>query len=413
VKLTGIRSIEDLNKGPSGSAGALHGKRVFIRVDFNVPLDKKTGQITDDTRIREAIPSIKYAMEAGAKVILASHLGRPKPGKHEGLSLEPCGSKLAELTGYEVFLPEDCIGDAPKKVIHDLRTGQVCLLENLRFHDEEEKDDDTFARQLAELADVYVSDAFGAVHRAHASVHALPRIMRERAAGFLLRKELESLSRVTDRPQKPYMAVLGGAKVSDKIDVVETLLGLVDALLIGGAMANTFLAAQGKKMQASRIEDDKLPLARTILGKARDKGVEVLLPVDVVVAPSLESGQGTVVSVDAVPAGQMALDIGPKTIELFSKELSRAKTVLWNGPMGLFETEAFAKGTFALAEAISKLSAFTVVGGGDSAAAVKQAGPEVAKRISHISTGGGASLELIEGKKLPGVEALRSAEVAE
>jgi phosphoglycerate kinase len=413
VKLAGIRTIEDLNKGPAGVPGALHGKRVFIRVDFNVPLDKKTGKITDDARIREAVPSIKYAMEAGAKVILASHLGRPKPAKHEGLSLEVCGARLAELTGYEVFLPEDCIGDAPKKVIHDLRTGQVCLLENLRFHEEEEKDDENFARQLAELAEVYVSDAFGAVHRAHASVHALPRIMRERGAGFLLKKELEALSRITDRPQKPYLAILGGAKVSDKIDVVEALLGLCDALLIGGAMANTFLAAQGKKMQASRIEEDKLPLARTILGKARDKGVEVLLPVDVVVAPSLDASSGAVVSVDAVPEGRMALDIGPKTIELFARELGRAKTVLWNGPMGLFETPAFATGTLELAVVISKLSAFTVVGGGDSAAAVKQAGEEVSKRISHISTGGGASLELIEGKRLPGVEALRTSEAAE
>ena len=409
----GILTIEDLNKGPAGVPGELHGKRVFVRVDFNVPLDKKTGKITDDARIREAIPTIKYAMEAGAKVILASHLGRPKPGKHEGLSLEPCGARLAELTGYEVFLPEDCIGDAPKKVIHDLRTGQVCLLENLRFHEEEEKDDENFARQLAELADVYVNDAFGAVHRAHASVHALPRIMRERGAGFLLKKELEALSRITDRPQKPYFAVLGGAKVSDKIDVVEALLGLCDALLIGGAMANTFLAAQGKKMQASRIEEDKLPLARTILGKARDKGVDVLLPVDVVVAPSLDAASGAIVLVDAVPEGLMALDIGPKTIELFAGELGQAKTVLWNGPMGLFETPAFSRGTIELAVIISKLSAFTVVGGGDSAAAVKQAGEEVSKRVSHISTGGGAALELIEGKRLPGVEALRTAEAAE
>jgi len=413
VKLTGIRTIEDLNKGPIGAVGALHGKRVFIRVDFNVPLDKKTGKITDDARIREAIPTIKYAMDAGAKVILASHLGRPKPGKHEGLSLEPCGARLAELTGYEVLLPEDCVGDAPKKVIHDLRGGQICLLENLRFHEEEEKDDDAFARQLAELADVYVDDAFGAVHRAHASVHALPRLMRERASGFLLKKELESLSRVTDKPQKPYVAVLGGAKVSDKIDVVEALLTLVDALCIGGAMANTFLAAQGKNMQKSRIEEDKLALARTILGKARDKGVAVLLPVDVVVAASLEASSGAVVSADAVPEGQMALDIGPKTVELFSKELAKAKTVLWNGPMGLFETPAFSKGTFDLAVHISKLSAFTVIGGGDSASAVKQAGEAVAARIGHISTGGGASLELIEGKKLPGVEALRSVEAPE
>jgi phosphoglycerate kinase len=410
MKLTGIRFIEDL----AGADGAgLQGKRVFIRVDFNVPLDKKTGKITDDSRIREAIPTIKLAMDAGAKVILASHLGRPKPGKHEGLSLEPAGARLAELTSYEVLLPEDCVGDAPKKLIHDLRAGQVCLLENLRFHEEEEKDDEGFARRLAELADVYVDDAFGAVHRAHASVHALPRLMRDRAAGMLLKKELESLSRLVDRPQKPYVAVLGGAKVSDKIDVVEALLGVVDTLAIGGAMANTFLAAQGKKMQKSRVEDDKLPLARTILGKARDKGIEVLLPVDVVVAEGLEATSGTTVDADAVPEGTMALDIGPKTVDLFSKAVDRAKTVFWNGPMGLFETPAFSAGTMELARRMSKAPGFTVVGGGDSAAAVKQAGEEIAQGFNHISTGGGASLELIEGKKLPGVEALRSAGAAE
>jgi phosphoglycerate kinase len=412
MKLTGIRSIEDLNKA-QGDAGALFGKRVFIRVDFNVPLDKKTGKITDDARIREAIPTIQYAMEAGAKVILASHMGRPKPGKHEGLSLETPGARLAELTGYEVLLPEDCIGDAPKKLVHDLRAGQVCLLENLRFHEEEEKDDEGFARQLAELADVYVDDAFGAVHRAHASVHALPRLMRERGAGFLLRKELESLSKLVDRPAKPYVAVLGGAKVSDKIDVVEALLGVVDTLAIGGAMANTFLAAQGKNMQKSRIEEDKLPLARTILQKARDKGVEVLLPVDVVVAPGLDASSGETALADAVPEGTMALDVGPKTVELFGKAVSKAKTVFWNGPMGLFETEAFSKGTFDLARLMSNAPGFTVVGGGDSASAVKIAGEEVAAGFKHISTGGGASLELIEGKKLPGVEALRSLEAAE
>ena len=298
MKLGGIRSIEELDKGSSGDGGALQGKRVFIRVDFNVPLDKKTGAITDDARIREELPTIKFAMDAGAKVILASHLGRPKPGKRD-LSLEICGARLAELTGYEVLLPEDCIGDAPKKVIHDLRTGQLCLLENLRFHEEEEKDDEAFARQLAELCDVYVDDAFGAVHRAHASVHALPRLVRERGAGFLLLRELASLSKVTDRPAKPYVAVLGGAKVSDKIDVVEALLGVVTTLAIGGAMANTFLAAQGKKMAASRVEEDKFPLARTILAKARDKNVEVLLPVDVVVARGLDATSGEVVSVDA------------------------------------------------------------------------------------------------------------------
>jgi phosphoglycerate kinase len=414
VKLTGIRFLDDPSGAAAqeGAASPLAGKRVFIRVDFNVPLDKKTGEITDDSRIREALPTIRFAVEAGAKVILASHLGRPKPGKREGLSLEPCGARLSELTGYEVHLPEDCIGDAPKKVIYDLRAKQVCLLENLRFHEGEEANDEAFARQLAELCDVYVDDAFGAAHRAHASVHALPLMVRDRYAGFLMKKELEALSRLTDRPQKPYAAVLGGAKVSDKIDVVEALLNHVDALLIGGAMANTFLAAQGKKMAKSRIEEDKLPLARTILSKAESRGVTVHLPVDVIVAAGLDAAEGEVAQVDAVPEGTMALDIGPKSIALYGKEISRAKTIFWNGPMGLFETPAFAKGTFEIARIMSGVTGFTVVGGGDSAAAVKQAGEEVAKGFDHISTGGGASLELIEGKKLPGVEALRSPEVA-
>ncbi|KYF84660.1 phosphoglycerate kinase [Sorangium sp. So ce296] len=411
MKLTGIRSVEDL--AAAGDAGGLSGKRVFIRVDFNVPLDKKTGKITDDSRIREAIPTIKLVMEAGAKVILASHLGRPKPGKTEGLSLEPCGGRLSELTGYEVHLPDDCVGDSPKKVIYDLRAGQICLLENLRFHEEEEKDDEAFARQLAELCDVYVDDAFGAVHRAHASVHALPRLVRERAAGLLLLKELKALTRLTDRPEKPYVAVLGGAKVSDKIDVVEALLNVVDTLCIGGAMANTFLAAQGKNVQKSRIEEDKLPLARTIMSKARDRGIQLLLPVDAVVASGIDATQGEAASVDAIPEGTMALDIGPRSVDLFGKAIEKAKTVFWNGPMGLFETPAFSRGTFDVARIMSGASGFTVVGGGDSAAAVKQAGEQIAKGFDHISTGGGASLELIEGKRLPGVEALRSAEVSE
>ncbi|AUX36626.1 MULTISPECIES: phosphoglycerate kinase [Sorangium] len=411
MKLTGIRSVEDL--AAAGDAGGLSGKRVFIRVDFNVPLDKKTGKITDDSRIREAIPTIKLVMEAGAKVILASHLGRPKPGKTEGLSLEPCGGRLSELTGYEVHLPDDCVGDSPKKVIYDLRAGQICLLENLRFHEEEEKDDEGFARQLAELCDVYVDDAFGAVHRAHASVHALPRLVRERAAGLLLLKELKALTRLTDRPEKPYVAVLGGAKVSDKIDVVEALLNVVDTLCIGGAMANTFLAAQGKNVQKSRIEEDKLPLARTIMSKARDRGIQLLLPVDAVVASGIDATQGEAASVDAIPEGTMAVDIGPRSVELFGKAIEKAKTVFWNGPMGLFETPAFSRGTFDVARIMSGASGFTVVGGGDSAAAVKQAGEQIAKGFDHISTGGGASLELIEGKRLPGVEALRSAEVSE
>ncbi len=419
MKLTGIRSIEDLAypTGPKpdkpSEGNALTGKRVLIRVDYNVPLDKKTGAITDDSRIRESLPTIEYAISSGAKVILASHLGRPKPGKRDGLSLEVCGARLAELLKLEVLLPEDCIGDAPTKVIHDLRAGQICLLENLRFHEEEEKDDEAFARSLSEHCDIYVNDAFGAAHRAHASVHALPKMIRDRGAGFLLLKELRSLAKLVDRPEKPYVAVLGGAKVSDKIDVVEALLLVVDTLCIGGAMANTFLAAQGKNMQKSRIEEDKLPLARTILDKAKSRRVEIALPTDVVVADGLDSTEGQVVSVDAIPPGKMALDIGPKTVETFGRRIAMAKTVFWNGPMGLFETAAFAKGTFEIAKVMSGVDGFTVVGGGDSAAAVKKAGDVIAKGFDHISTGGSASLELIEGKKLPGVDALKSNDSSE
>jgi phosphoglycerate kinase len=387
----------------------IENKRVFVRVDFNVPLEEQDGKqvITDDARIVEALPTIKHAMERGARVILASHLGRPKKGPDPKLSLEPCGARLAELLGIEVHLPDDCIGDAAKKVVYDLRAGQVCLLENLRFHAEEEKDDETFAAKLAELCDVYVDDAFGAVHRAHASVHALPKAVRERGCGFLLEKEIAALGKIITTPEKPFVAILGGAKVSDKIAVIESLLEKVDALVIGGAMANTFLAAKGANVQKSKIEDDKLPLARTILEKAREKKVDLLLPTDVVVAQSLEASEGKVVAVGEIPEGHMALDIGPKSIAEFEKQIGRAKSVFWNGPMGLFEKPAFSTGTFAIAKALAASNAFTVVGGGDSAAAVKEAGAEIAKKMSHISTGGGASLELIEGKKLPGIEVLR------
>lgn len=383
----------------------IESKRLFVRVDFNVPLED--GKITDDARIVEALPTIKHAMERGARVILASHLGRPKKGPDPKLSLEPCGARLAELLAVEVHMPEDCIGDAAKKVVFDLRAGQVCLLENLRFHPEEEKDDETFAQKLSELCDVYVSDAFGAVHRAHASVHGLPKIMKERGCGFLLEKEIAALGKIVTQPEKPFVAVLGGAKVSDKIDVLESLLEKVDVLVIGGAMANTFLAAKGANLQKSKIEDDKLPLARTILEKAEAKKVEVALPIDVIVAQSLEAAEGKVADVGAIPEGHMALDIGPMSIEKFERTLGKAKSVFWNGPMGLFEKEPFSKGTFAIAHALANSTAFTVIGGGDSAAAVKEAGADVAKKIKHISTGGGASLELIEGKKLPGIEVLR------
>lgn len=413
-----IVTIEDLQQGPLEEGGWLGNKRVFIRVDFNVPLDKKTGAITDDSRIREALPSIVMAVEAGAKVILASHLGRPKGKRVDSMSLEPVGTRLAELSGYEVHLPEDCIGDAPKKVIHDLRVAaagghtrggpQICLLENLRFHQGEEGDDESFARALAELCDVYVDDAFGAMHRAHASVHALPKLMKDRGIGKLVRKELEALQALVDSPKRPFVAVLGGAKVSDKIPVIEALLGRCQTICIGGAMANTFLAAQGNDMRASRIEQDKLPLARTLIAKAQSAGVDLLLPSDVVVGESLEASTGREVTVATLPEGTMALDIGPRTVERFARAIEQARTVFWNGPMGLFESPAFASGTMAIATTMSKAPGFTVVGGGDSAAAVRQAGEPVERGFDHISTGGGASLELVEGKKLPGVEVLRN-----
>ncbi|MBV9945224.1 MAG: phosphoglycerate kinase, partial [Myxococcales bacterium] len=329
--LQGIRTIRDL---------PIEQKRVFLRVDFNVPLDGS--KITDDSRIREALPTIKHALERGARLVCASHLGRPKKGRDPKYSLEPCAARLAEFLGQDVALPEDCVGDAAKKVVFDLRAGQACLLENLRFHPEEEKDDEGFSRELAQLADIYVDDAFGSVHRAHASVHGLAKLYRDRGCGFLLEKEIASLGKIVSSPDKPFIAILGGAKVSDKIAVVESLLERVNALVIGGAMANTFLAARGKNMQASLVEADKLPLARTLLDKARDKGVDLLLPVDVVVAPGLDAASGQVVSVDAIPAGQMALDIGPKSVQEFTRRFGDARTIFWNGPMGLFENAPFA-----------------------------------------------------------------------
>ena len=315
--LDGIRTIRDL---------AIENKKLFVRVDFNVPLED--GKITDDSRIREALPTIKHAIERGARVILASHLGRPKPGKDNSkLSLEPCGARLAEMLGVEVHMPEDCIGDAPKKVIHDLRAGQICLLENLRFHPEEEANDDGFAKELASLAEIYVDDAFGAVHRAHASVHGMAMLFRERGCGFLLEKEIAALGKLITAPDKPYVAVLGGAKVSDKIAVVESLLNLVDSLVIGGAMANTFLAAKSFNMQSSLVEADKLALARTLLEKAQAKGVDIALPVDVVVAASTSAENPETVDVGAIPAGKMALDIGPKSVAYFAKRFDKAKTI--------------------------------------------------------------------------------------
>src|SRR5690606_38022042 len=333
------------------------------------------------------------------------HLGRPKGKPAPKYSLEPAGARLAELLGAEVLLADDCIGDGPRKVVSDLRDGQVALLENLRFHAEEEANDELFAKELARLAEVYVNDAFGAAHRAHASVSALPKLMREKAAGLLMEAELAALGKLKDDPPHPYVAVLGGAKVSDKIAVLEALRARVDTLVIGGAMANTFLAAQGRAMGKSLVEDDKLALARTILARAEERGVALLLPVDVVVAPSTDDTSGRVVAVGELGAEDMALDIGPASVERFAEPMKGAKAVFWNGPMGLFENEAFAKGTLGVAQAIAASPGTTVVGGGDSVAAVQQAG--LAERFGHVSTGGGASLELLEGRKLPGVEALR------
>ncbi|MGF1467260.1 MAG: phosphoglycerate kinase [Sandaracinaceae bacterium] len=388
-----IRSIRDLD---------LDGRRLFVRVDFNVPLDGTT--VTDDTRIRAAVPTIQYALGAGARVVLASHLGRPKGERKDSLSLEPAGARLAELIDAEVLLADDCIGDGPRKVVADLREGQVALLENLRFHKGEEKNDEAFAKELARVAEVYVNDAFGAAHRAHASVSALPRLMRERAGGLLLEKELGALGRLRAEPPKPYVAVLGGAKVSDKIGVLEALMTKVDTLVIGGAMANTFLAAQGHAMGKSLVEEDKLPLARTLIGRAEERGVTLLLPTDLVVAGGTDATAGRAVDVDELGAEDMALDIGPATLERYRGVLPDAKAIFWNGPMGLFENPAFARGTVAMAEGIADASGFSVVGGGDSVAAVQQAG--VAERYQHVSTGGGASLEFLEGRKLPGLEAL-------
>ena len=385
----------------------LRGKRVFIRVDFNVPL--KDGVVTDDTRIRETLPTLKLAIEKGGRLVLASHLGRPKGGPDPKYSLKPAGKKLEELLGKPVAFASDCVGAEAEGKSKALKNGEVLLLENVRFHPEEEKNDETFSKQLAALCDgIFVCDAFGSAHRAHASVVGITRFVKQSAAGLLMEKELAYIGKAISNPTRPFVAILGGAKVSDKIEVVENLMKIADAMLIGGGMAYTFLKAQGLQIGKSLVEEDKLELARKILADAKQKNFKFFLPLDNVIAPEFKAdAPATTVEVNAIPANQMGLDIGPKTIAAYAAEIARAKTIVWNGPMGVFEMPAFAKGTLAIAQAVAAattLGAISIVGGGDSVAAVHQSG--LAAKISHISTGGGASLEFLGGRKLPGVEAL-------
>ncbi|PYT60364.1 MAG: phosphoglycerate kinase [Acidobacteria bacterium] len=384
----------------------LKGKRVFIRVDFNVPL--KDAAVTDDTRIRETLPTLRLAIEKGGRLVLASHLGRPK-GPDAKYSLKPAAKKLEELLGKPIAFGLDCIGPGVEGQSKALRDGEVLVLENVRFHPEEEKNDEAFSKQLAALCDgIFVCDAFGSAHRAHASVVGITHFVQQAAAGLLMEKELSYLGRAVTDPARPFVAILGGAKVSDKIEVVENLMKIADAMLIGGGMAYTFLKADGQPIGKSLVEDDKIDLARRLREEARQKKFALLLPVDHVVGAEFKADTATqTVSTSATPDGWMGLDIGPKTIDTYKQKIAGAKTIVWNGPMGVFENPAFARGTLEIAKAVAAATtsgATSIVGGGDSVAAVHQSG--VADKISHMSTGGGASLEFLAGRKLPGVEAL-------
>jgi phosphoglycerate kinase len=389
-------SIKDLD---------LREKRVFMRVDFNVPI--RNGAITDDTRIRASLPTIQYALDQGATVILASHLGRPKGKVNPEYSLRPVAARLAELLGRPVEFAEDCVGAAAQRAVDRAAGGgKVALLENLRFHPEEEKNDTGFAKQLAAPANAYVNDAFGSSHRAHASVEAITKVLPRPAAGLLMQKELEYLGRALDAPARPFVAILGGAKVSDKIEVIENLLGRVDALAIGGAMAYTFLKSRGLPVGRSLVEDDKQDAARSITEHAAARGIRLELPVDHVVTDKIESGAAhAVLEIDDPAIGErIGVDIGPSTVRAYTTLVDGARTVIWNGPMGVFETKPFDEGTNAIAQAVAQVKGTTIIGGGDSVSAVTKAG--VADRITHISTGGGASLEFLGGRSLPGVAAL-------
>lgn len=376
------------------------GKRVFVRVDFNVPLEN--GRITDDTRIRAALPTIQHLVENGAIAVLASHLGRPKGKRNDEFSLAPCAERLQHLLGKPVVYASDCIGDEVEALIAKQEPGSVVLLENLRFYAEEEKNDPGFAAKLARLGEVYVNDAFGTAHRAHASTRGMADLMEIKVAGFLMQKEVDIMGKALSNPDRPFVAIIGGAKVSDKITVIENLLTKVDHLIIGGGMANTFLRAKGYATGKSLVEEDKVETAKELLAKGGDK---ILLPSDLVVASEFKAdADRKVVSVDAIPDGWMALDIGPESAKAFGNAIQDAMTVVWNGPMGVFEMEPFARGTFAVAQAMADSQGCTIVGGGDSVAAVEAAG--LADKMTHVSTGGGASLEFLEGRELPGVTCL-------
>lgn len=388
------KTIEDVD---------VRGKKVLVRVDFNVPLDDSQ-KITDETRIQAALPTIQYLTDHGAKVILMSHLGRPKGEVNPKFSLKPVAERLSELLDTKVLFADDCVGPEAEKVVGELQDGQVALLENLRFHKEETKNDPAFAKQLASLGDLYVNDAFGSAHRAHASTAGVADYLPA-VAGYLIGKELSVMGKALEDPARPFVAILGGAKVSDKIGVISNLLTKVDCLIIGGGMANTFVLAEGYEVGRSLVDAEKLDLAKDLLKQAKDSGVKVLLPVDFVVAPEVSADAPTkIVPVDAIPKDEMALDIGPETRKLFADEIKTARTVIWNGPMGVAEIPQFAGGTEAVAQALADTDAVTIIGGGDSAAAIKQLG--FADKMTHISTGGGASLEFLEGRELPGVAAL-------
>jgi phosphoglycerate kinase len=385
----------------------LKNKRVLVRVDFNVPLDENKN-ITDDIRITSSLPTIKKIISEGGKAILMSHLGRPKNGPDPKFSLKPVAKRLGELLNKDVKLAPDCVGEEVKKMVDQMKPGDVLLLENVRFHPEETKNDEAFSKQLSELGDVYINDAFGSAHRAHSSTEGVTKFIKISAAGYLMQKELEYLGQAISNPKRPYCAILGGAKISGKIDVINNLMDKVDSMLIGGGMAFTFFKAQGKEIGKSLLEEEKLGVAKELLDKIKNSKVKFCLPVDIVVADEFKNESPCeVVDADKIPPDKLGMDIGPKTIISFSNEILRSKTIVWNGPMGVFEMENFSMGTMEVAEALAKATnqgAVTIVGGGDSAAAVSKAGLE--KKVSHVSTGGGASLEFLEGKELPGVAAL-------